>query len=137
MIQVKKTSALGFIPSPTPFFSHSATNFFRGDLRFLLKFKKIVLCLDFQQLACFTSSSDTFFTLPTLFYHRLFSPWEKRSEAFTLGVHLILLYFISILLSPRRLLFYFDVDVDVDVGVDVGGGLFLSLNLLKIIWYIV
>ena len=30
-----------------------------------------------------------------------------------------------------------DVDVDVDVGVDVDGGLFLSLNLLKIIWYIV
>ena len=29
------------------------------------------------------------------------------------------------------------VDVDVDVGVGVDGGLFLSLNLLKIIWYIV
>ena len=35
----------------------------------------------------------------------------------------------------RRLIFYLDVDVDVDVGVD--GGLFLSLNRLKIIWYIV
>ena len=39
----------------------------------------------------------------------------------------------------RRLLFYFDVDVDVgvDVGLDVDGGLFLSLNRLIIIWYIV
>ena len=41
----------------------------------------------------------------------------------------------------RRLLFYFDVDVgvgvDVDVDVDVDGGLFLSLNRLIIIWYIV
>ena len=39
----------------------------------------------------------------------------------------------------RRLLFYFDVDVGVgvDVDVDVDGGLFLSLNRLIIIWYIV
>ena len=39
----------------------------------------------------------------------------------------------------RRLFFYFDVDVGVgvDVGVDVDGGLFLSLNRLIIIWYIV
>ena len=38
----------------------------------------------------------------------------------------------------RRFLFYFvGVGVDVDVGLGVDGGLFLSLNLLKIVWYIV
>ena len=54
-------------------------------------------------------------------------PPGSKCKALRLGVHLILLYFISILFCVRRLFFYF-----VDVGVDVGdGGLFLSLNLNK------
>ena len=56
-----------------------------------------------------------------------YPPWSK-SEALQLGVHLILLYFIRISLLSAEI-FY--------LGVGVGGGLFLSLNLLKIKWYIV
>ena len=51
-------------------------------------------------------------------------PPGSKCKALRLGVHLILLYFI-------RMLFFY-----LDVGVDVGGGLFLSLNLFKIKWYI-
>ena len=70
-------------------------------------------------------------------YQNSYPPGSK-CEALRLGVHLILLYFIRILFWVRRLFFYFvDVDVGVDVDVDVDGGLFLSLNLLIIIWYIV
>ena len=58
-------------------------------------------------------------------------PPGSKCEALRLGVHLILLYFIRISLLTRRFFFYFDVGVDVDVG----GGLFLSLNLLIVIWY--
>ena len=52
---------------------------------------------------------------------------EISFSVFPTGVHLILLYFIRADSQPRRFLFYF---VD-------GGPLFGSLNLLKIIWYIV
>ena len=52
----------------------------------------------------------------------MFIPPGSNCKALRLGVHLILLYFISILFCVRRLFFYFDVDVDVDVGVDVGVG---------------
>ena len=61
----------------------------------------------------------------------IFPPGSK-CEAFRLGVHLILLYFIRILVMGTEIIFYFGVGV----GVGVGGGLFLSINLLIIIWYI-
>ena len=44
---------------------------------------------------------------------------------------MILLYFIRILVVGTEIIFYFGVGV----GVDVDGGLFLSLNLLIVIWY--
>ena len=52
----------------------------------------------------------------------IFPPGSK-CEAFRLGVHLILLYFIRILVMGTEIIFYFGV------GVGVGDGLFLSLNL--------
>ena len=40
--------------------------------------------------------------LPFSRYLTVLSPWEESSEAFTLGVHMILLYFIRIsLLTPK------------------------------------
>ena len=60
-------------------------------------------------------------------------PPGSKCKALRLRVHLILLYFIRILFWVRRLFFYF-VGMGVDVG--VGGGLFLCLNLIIIIWYI-
>ena len=59
-------------------------------------------------------------------------PPGSKCEALRLGVHLILLYFISISLLTPKIIFYFCVGVDVGVG----DGLFLSLNLLIIIRYI-
>ena len=58
-------------------------------------------------------------------------PPGSKSEALQLGVQLILLYFIRIPLLITETFFYFDV------GVGVDGGLFLSLNLLILILYIV
>ena len=68
----------------------------------------------------------------TLLSHIIYPPGSK-CEALRLGVHLILLYFIRILVVGTEIIFYL---VGVGVGVDVDGGLFLSLNLLIIIWYI-
>ena len=62
-------------------------------------------------------------------------PPESKNETLRQGVHLILLYFIRILLLTAQIIFYLGMGVGVDVG--MAGGFFLSLNLLKIKWYIV
>ena len=67
---------------------------------------------------------------PLTAYRKFMYPPGSKCKALRLGVHLILLSFIRISLLTPKIIFYF-------VGVGVGGGLFLSLNLLIIIWYIV
>ena len=64
---------------------------------------------------------------------QILSPWEERSEAFTLGVHLILLYFIRISLSTPEIfvLFWW-----VDGGWWKVGHFFCSLNFFILIIYI-
>ena len=62
----------------------------------------------------------------------LLSPWEESAKPSLLGVHLILLYFISISLLIPRIFVLFSGGWGV-----VGGGCptVFSLNLLIIIWY--
>ena len=58
----------------------------------------------------------------------LFPPWEESSEAFTLGVHLILLYFIRISLLTPKIYVLFSVRWEVGGGWWATFWFFKSLN---------